>query len=66
LWEATISHPVMQGPLNLAQITLACALGHAARIPQYAWREGHPKLCAWFDAFAQRPSFAATGVSARA
>jgi glutathione S-transferase len=62
LWEATIGHPLMHGPLNLAQMALACALGHAARNPDFKWRDNHPKLSAWFDAFAQRPSFAATAV----
>jgi len=60
LWESEISHPFMQGPLNLAQITLACALGLDARNPDLRWRPGHPKLCAWFDAITQRPSFVAT------
>ena len=60
LWENEISHPVMHGSLNLAQITLACALGLDARNPNFTWRDGHPKLCAWFDAFAQRASFVAT------
>jgi glutathione S-transferase len=66
LWEATIGHPVMQGPLNLAQIALACALGHAARNADFKWRDGHAKLGTWFDAFAQRASFVATAVQPRA
>jgi glutathione S-transferase len=60
LWETEIDHPLMRGALNLAQITLACALGLEARIPDLRWRDGHPKLCEWFDHFAMRPSFAAT------
>jgi glutathione S-transferase len=44
----------------LIQLTLACALGVDARNPDFTWRAGHPKLAAWFDAFAARPSFAAT------
>jgi glutathione S-transferase len=64
VWESQISHPFMHGPLNLAQITLACALGLEARNPDLKWRPGHPRLSAWFDTFAQRPSFAATAVSA--
>ncbi len=64
-WEAAIDHPAMRGPLNLAQITLACALGMGARNANFTWRPGHPKLAAWFDAFAQRPSFAATAARAR-
>jgi glutathione S-transferase len=60
LWEAEIDHPLMRGALNLAQITLACALGLEARIPDLHWRPGHSKLCDWFGHIAARPSFAAT------
>ena len=64
LWESQISHPALHGPLNLAQITLACALGMGARNANFVWRPHHPKLAAWFDAFAQRPSFATTATAA--
>jgi len=60
IWEAEIDHPLMHGVLNLVQITLACALGLDARIPEFRWRPEHPKLRAWFDPIAARPSFAAT------
>jgi glutathione S-transferase len=60
LWESEIEHPLMRGRLNLTQITLACALGFEARIPELRWRPGHPKLCDWFSAIAARPSIAAT------
>ncbi|HUA55701.1 MAG TPA: glutathione S-transferase family protein [Candidatus Sulfotelmatobacter sp.] len=60
LWEAEIEHPFMRGPLNLAQITLACALGLEARNPDFRWRSGHPKLGAWLEPIAARASFAAT------
>jgi glutathione S-transferase len=60
LWEREIGHALMRGPLNMVQITLACALGLEARNPGLRWREGHPKLTAWFDQIAVRPSFAAT------
>ena len=60
LWEAQIDHPWMHGALNMAQITLACALGYAPRVPEFHWRPGHPMLGAWFDRVAARPSFAAT------
>lgn len=62
LWESLIDHAWMNGALNMAQLTLACGLGMAARNPDWHWRPGHPKLAAWFDAFASRPSFAATAV----
>lgn len=60
LWEKEIDHPVMRGALNIAQLTLACALGLEARIPDFRWRPQHPRLCKWFDPIAARPSFAAT------
>jgi len=60
LWEMEIDHPLMRGKLNLAQITLACALELDVRNPDFLWRPGHPKLSDWFDGFAVRPSFAAT------
>ena len=60
LWEAEIDHPHMRGSLNMAQITLACALGLEARNPDFRWRLGRPKLCEWFAPIAARPSFAST------
>ena len=60
LWEKEINHPLMRGALTMAHLTLACALGLEARIPEFRWRPGHPKLCAWYDLIAARPSFAAT------
>ncbi len=59
-WEAEIDHPLMRGPLNLVQITLACALGLEARNPYLDWRTGHTKLCDWYGNIAARPSFVAT------
>jgi glutathione S-transferase len=59
-WEREIGHPVLHGALNMVQVTLACALGLEARNPALRWREGRPKLAAWFDAIAARPSFRAT------
>jgi glutathione S-transferase len=60
IWEREIDHPLMRGALNMAQITLACALGLDARNPDFQWRAGHPKLSAWYDQIATRPSLAAT------
>ena len=60
LWEAEIDCAFMRGPLNMAQITLACALGLEARNPDFRWRPRHSKLCEWFDRVAARPSFTAT------
>jgi glutathione S-transferase len=53
--------PQLQGPLDMGQIALACALGyldfrHGAR----GWRTDRPHLAAWEAAFALRPSMQAT------
>jgi hypothetical protein len=60
VWEREIDHALMRGPLNMPQITLACAFGLEARNPAFHWRPRHPKLCDWFDGVAARPSFVAT------
>jgi len=62
VWEHEIDHPLMRGDFNMIQITLACALGLEARNPGFRWRPAHPKLSAWFDQIAARPSFAATAI----
>jgi len=60
LWELEIDSPFMRGALNIAQLTLACALGLEARNPGFRWRPRHPKLSEWFDEIAARPSLKAT------
>ena len=60
LWEQEIEHPLMRGSFNMAQLTLACALGMEARNRDLDWRRGQAKLVAWFDEQRKRPSFAAT------
>jgi len=60
LWEREIGHPYLRGALNMAQLTLACALGLEARNPDFDWRTGHARLRDWYGRFAARPSFAAT------
>ena len=60
LWEREIGHALMQGALNMAQITLTCALGLEARNPDLDWRTGHARLQDWYAPIAARPSFQAT------
>jgi glutathione S-transferase len=49
------------GPLNLAQIATGCSLGWLEfRKPAGDIRKGRPKLFAWYDKFAKRPSMQAT------
>jgi glutathione S-transferase len=48
-------------PLNLGQITIACALGYLDfRFSHWAWRTEVPALAAWYGEFAQRDSMRAT------
>jgi glutathione S-transferase len=52
-------HPWVRGALNMAEITLGCALGFEARFPDLRWRPAHPRLVDWYERIAS-PSFAAT------
>jgi len=60
LWEREIGQALMGGPLNMIHLTLGCALGLEARNPDFLWRDRAPRLAAWFDRLAARPSFVAT------
>lgn len=61
--EATA--PAVDAPVTVGTIALACALGYLDLRFAGRWREGHPKLVAWLDGFADRvPSFATTRVVA--
>ena len=61
VWETKeIDHPLLRGPLNVIQLTLACALGLEARNADFRWRASRPKLTAWFERIAARPSWVAT------
>jgi glutathione S-transferase len=47
--------------IDIGSITVACALGYLDfRFAARPWRETHPKLAAWFEAFAQNPGIAQT------
>ena len=47
--------------VDIGTITLGCALGYLDfRFAADDWRRGRPKLAAWYDAFARRPSMAET------
>ena len=51
----------LSGPLTIAQIAVGVALGYTAfRKHVDDWRQGHPKLTAWYEDFAKRPSMKAT------
>lgn len=53
--------PQLQGPLDMGQISLACALGYLDfRHADRGWRTDRPQLAAWEAAFAQRTSMQGT------
>ncbi|MDF2073543.1 glutathione S-transferase [Pseudomonas mendocina] len=57
--ERQVDH--LQGPLDLAQIGVACALGYLDfRFADLDWRAAHPGLAAFHQAFAQRASMQAS------
>jgi len=47
--------------VTIGHIAVGCALGYLDfRFAADEWRKGRPKLAAWFDGFAKRPSMVAT------
>lgn len=60
LWENEIDCPLMQGTINLPQLTLASGLGLEAWVPDFKWRTERPKLTSWMNRVANRPSMIAT------
>jgi glutathione S-transferase len=47
--------------MDIGSIAVACALGYLDfRYADEPWREGHPRLTAWYGAFAQDEAIAAT------
>lgn len=55
-WMAHLS-----GPLDMAQIAVACALGYLdLRHDGRGWRKGNDALAAWYEAFSARPAMIAT------
>jgi glutathione S-transferase len=47
--------------IDIGSISVACALGYLDfRYSDEGWRDSRPKLAAWFEKFAQRPSMSET------
>lgn len=59
-WEHEIGHPLMQGPLNLAQLYLLAGLDQAAHGKLGRYVEGRPRLAEWLQRLHARPSVMAT------
>ena len=58
-WEVEIAGPLMQGPLNMAQIVIVSVCQYSLNA-DFFWRHGRPHLAAWVDRIAERVSIAAT------
>ena len=51
----------LEGAVTIGHLAVACALGYLdLRWDADQWRQGRPKLAAWFEGFSQRPSIAST------
>ncbi len=49
------------GAIHMGAIAFACALGYLDyRFADDGWRDGHDKLAAWYEGFAQRPAMQRT------
>lgn len=59
-WEGEIAHPLMQGPLNLAQLYLLAGLDQVAHWKLGDCTIGRPRLAAWRAHLSERPSIKAT------
>jgi glutathione S-transferase len=60
-FEAALGQGGYRGPINAGQIVLGAALENIARRHKvWAWRPGRPRLSAFLDEIARRPSFTAT------
>lgn len=59
-WEPEIDAPLMNGSFNYPQMVLATALQLELYLPEFEWRPFGPKLAAWLDRIADRPSLQET------
>ncbi len=58
---AVLEADVPAAHVDIGTIAVACALGYLdLRFAAEPWREGHPKLAAWFEGMLQRPCMANT------
>ena len=56
--EAEAAAGQLEGPLDIGKIAVGCILGYLDfRFAAERWRQGRPKLAAWYEKLAQRKSF---------
>jgi glutathione S-transferase len=60
LFETQVEHPLMKGPLNVAQLLLATGLDYGANSGFKGLAEGRPRLTAWHRRMQELPSMIAT------
>jgi glutathione S-transferase len=59
-WESEIGHPLMEGPLNMAQLYLLAGIDQLLHWGLGDLTEGRPQLAAWLARLHRRPSIKAT------
>ncbi len=60
-FDEIVGSGALDGPLDMAQLTLGCALHWRDRtMPDYDWRRGNKRLAAWVDRFGERESMQRT------
>jgi glutathione S-transferase len=56
-----LEHETFDGAFDIGQIAIACALGYLDfRYADEGWRKTRPKLAAWYEGVAKRPSMQQT------
>ena len=55
-FEGEVGTPAFEGPLDMPQLLLFCALGIERRLPAFDWRTDRPGLVAWHARLAALPS----------
>ena len=63
-FEKEVQGEYLSGPINMAQITLACVF-HGNMfdgLPEFAWQEGRPHLCNWVERIGQNSSVKKTAL----
>ena len=62
VFEKEVQKELLTGPINMAQITLACIFhgSMADGLPGFSWKKGRPNLCNWVENMSRNSSINAT------